>query len=333
MSNRATTHDIIVIGGSAGALGPLIQIVAALPEDIPASVFVVIHTPANSPGLLPMIIGRSCALNVQHAGDGGTIQSGSVYVAPPDRHLLLMKDGMQVVSGPRENRSRPAIDALFRTAARAFGPRVTGVLLSGVLNDGTYGLMAVKQHGGVAIVQDPEHADYPDMPASAIEDVEVDHVLPPIEIANLLKEIVVQPVTSEVQSMPHEDSGPEKADQQTNPRTNTLEHPPAGELAPFVCPDCGGALWEIRNGRLYRYRCHVGHSYTAEALLAGQTDELEAALWAALRALEENVELARRLATRAGEAGHSRVAQQHQEHSNEMEQRAEMVQRLLRTGT
>lgn len=331
MSDREATHDIIVIGGSAGALGPLIQIAAALPEDTPASVFVVIHTPADSPGLLPMIVGRSSALKVQHAVDGEAFQRGCIYVAPPDRHLLLKADRMKVIRGPRENRSRPAIDPLFRTAARDFGPRVTAVLLSGVLNDGTYGMMAVKQGGGLAIVQDPGQADYPDMAASAIEDVEIDHVLPAIEIANLLKKLVMQPVVQEVVPMQREERGGQ--DRLEGPRTDTIEQPPPGDLAPFVCPDCGGALWEARHGKLHRYRCHVGHAYTAEALLAGQTEELEAALWAALRSLEENVELSRRLSQRASDAGHTRMAQQHQEHSNEMEQRAELVQRLLRTGT
>jgi two-component system chemotaxis response regulator CheB len=330
MSIRNTAHDIIVIGGSAGALGPLVQIAAALPEDFPAAVFVVIHTPADSPGLLPIIVGKSCALKVRHAAHGDPIVPGRLYVAPPDRHLLLATDHMKVLRGPRENRSRPSIDPLFRTAARMFGPRVIGVVLSGVLNDGTYGLMAVKQGGGVAIVQDPEEADYPDMPASVIGDVDVDHVLPAIEIANLLNQLVLQPVPEVIPMQREKHPG---ADRVEAPRNDTLDDPPPGALAPFVCPDCGGALWETNAGKLTRYRCHVGHAFTADILLSGQQEELESALWAALRTLEENVELSQRLAKRASEDGHTRTAQQHQEHANEMEQRAELVQRLLRTGT
>ncbi len=328
MGNRKAARNIVVIGGSAGALGPLIQIAGALPDDFPAALFAVLHTSPDAPGMIPMIVGRSSALAVRHAADGERFEPGCLYVAPPDRHLLLSEDRMEVMRGPRENRARPAIDPLFRTAARVFGSRVVGVLLSGVLNDGVYGLMAIKRRGGVAIVQDPEHADFPDMPKNAIEDVDVNHVAPPIEIANLIQELVTESETAEVPAM--QDGKSRGADRQEGPRTETIEDPPAGSLAPFACPDCGGALWETQAGKLTRFRCHVGHALTAEVLLGGQEDEVEAALWVALRSLEENVELSRRLAKRASDAGHTRAAQQHQEHSNEMEQRTELVRRLLR---
>jgi two-component system, chemotaxis family, protein-glutamate methylesterase/glutaminase len=325
MSDRNSTRDIIVIGGSAGALGPLVQIAAAMPKDIPASFLVVLHASADSPGLLPRIIGRSSALEVRHAVDGEALERGTMYLAPPDRHLLLRPEGIEVGRGPRENRSRPAIDPLFRTAARSFGPRVVGVLLSGMLNDGTYGLMIIRQSGGIAIVQDPRQAEFPDMPASAIDDVEVDHVLPAIEIANRLKELVEQPVAAEVVPMRRDRES--RSGDQEKPESDALDQP--GELSPFVCPDCGGALWERRHGKLYRYRCHTGHAFTAETLLSGQAEELEAALWAALRTLQENAEMSQRLATRAAEAGRAASAQQHREHANETERRAEVLRRLL----
>lgn len=332
--DRDSAHNIIVIGGSAGALGPLIQIAAALPENFPAAIFAVIHTGPDSPGLLPMIIARSCALKVQHAEDGEAVRTGVIYIAPPDRHLLVAGDAMKVVRGPRENRFRPAIDPLFRTAARSYGPRVTGVLLSGVLNDGTYGLMVIKQRGGLAVVQDPQQADYPDMPASAIEDVDVDQVLSAYQIAEFLKDLVLRTQEEDERTMNATPGGKAvEADRVEEPKNDTLDDPPPGELAPFTCPDCGGALWEMRNGALTRYRCHVGHALTADVLASGKQEEVEAALWGALRALEENVELSQRLAKRAGDAGHARIAQQHQDHSNDMEQRAELVQRLLRSGS
>lgn len=326
MNRLSTLPRMITIGGSAGALGPLIQVLAALPSDFPAPVFVVIHTPAESPGLLPDIVGRSCALHVVHAEDGAAIEPGYVYVARPGYHLLVTGDGMKVDRGPRENRARPAIDPLFRTAARAFGPRVVGVLLSGALNDGTYGLMAIKRHGGTAVVQHPEQAAYPEMPRSALDDVEVDHVLPAIEIAELLKRLALQPETATPGGMRGELG---RADPAEEPSADTLEDPPAGEPAPFVCPDCGGALWETRQGGLTRYRCHVGHAFTGDVLLAGMQEELEGAFWSALRTVEENIALYRRLAGHAREAGHERRARQHEEHAAEMEQRAELLRRLL----
>lgn len=330
MNRTPVTPYMIAIGGSAGALGPLIQVLAGLPQDFRAAVLVVIHTAPGSPGMLPVILGRSCALKVTHAEDGAPIEAGRVYVAPPDRHLLVGTEGMKLVRGPRENRSRPAIDPLFRTAARTGGRRVAGVLLSGLLNDGTYGLMAIRQHGGTVIVQDPRQAAFPDMPQNALDDVEVDRVLPAVDIPDVLKGLVSK--QSERRSPAGETAEEEEAgggEPVAALPGNSLEKPPAGQLSPFVCPDCGGALWESEEGKLTRYRCHVGHGFTAEVLLNGLQEELESALWAALRMIEENMALSRRLAQRADTAGHLQAAQQHQENANDMEQHADLLQRLL----
>lgn len=327
MNRIPVAAPIITIGGSAGALGPLLQILGALPEGFPASVLVVLHTSPESPGLLPTILQRSCALDVRHADDGLAIEAGTVYVARPDRHLLVTSGGMKLSRAARENRARPAIDPLFRTAARSFGPAAVGVLLSGFLNDGTYGLMSIKREGGVTVVQDPAQAEYRDMPQNALDDVDVDHVLPPVGIADLLKRLSSQRTERRSVDMRRdEEASADRVDAQAH---SSVDDPPAGELAPFVCPDCGGALWETMEGRLTRYRCHVGHAFTGDHLLAGMDEELEGALWSALRAIEENVSLSRRLAERASDAGHGTTAQQHQEHAAEMEQRAALLQRLL----
>src|SRR5262245_27288904 len=178
-------HDIIVVGASAGGVEALTQLVRALPADLPASVFVVLHVPAQSPSVLPTILSRVSPLPAVHPEDGEAIQPGRIYVAPPDRHLLVKRGHVRLARGPRENSNRPAVDPLFRTAGRAYGRRVVGVVLSGVLDDGTAGLAAVKMRGGVAVVQGPDEALYPGMPRNAAENVAVDYCLPVGQIAAL----------------------------------------------------------------------------------------------------------------------------------------------------
>lgn len=183
---RSTAESAVVIGGSAGALAPLRGIVAALPADFAGALLIVLHTAQDSPGVLPRILGSSARIEVEQAIEGATIEEGRVYVAQPDRHLLVVEGRLKVSRGPRENRSRPAIDPLFRTAAEWFGPKLVGVLLSGMLSDGTYGLAVIKARGGVTVTQDPDDAAYPDMPRTATVRVGVDHVLRPLQIARLL---------------------------------------------------------------------------------------------------------------------------------------------------
>ena len=187
-------HDIIVIGASAGGIWSLTQLVQHLPVDFPAPVFIVIHTSPQYPSCLPDILQASGKLPAVHAVDSTAIEPGRIYVAPPDRHLLVKPEYMRVVLGPKENRFRPAIDPLFRTAASAYGKRVVGVVLSGALDDGTAGLIEIKEQGGVAIVQDPKEALFPYMPESAIKHTEVDHILPVTDIARVLVDLSGEPV-------------------------------------------------------------------------------------------------------------------------------------------
>lgn len=187
-------NDIVVIGASAGGLEGLCQLVHNLPADLPAAIFVVVHLSAKYPSWLPHILQKCGNLPAVHAVDGAPIEFGRIYVAPPDRHLLVKSEYMRVVLGPKENRFRPAIDPLFRTAAVAYGKRVVGIVLSGALNDGTAGLFEIKEQGGVAIVQEPLEALFPSMPQSAIQHIAVDHILPVADIARVLVDLAYEPV-------------------------------------------------------------------------------------------------------------------------------------------
>jgi two-component system chemotaxis response regulator CheB len=331
MAEHSTGRDILVIGGSAGAMQPLRAILAALPKDFPAAVFVVMHVSPGSPGLLADILNLWGMLPASNAVDREPIRHGRIYVAPPDHHLLIHRGAVHVARGPRENRFRPAIDPLFRTAARFYGPRVMGLLLSGGLSDGVYGLMLVKNAGGVAIVQNPQDAEIPDLLHNALEHVEADFVAPAVEIAPLLMKLASEPIA---QAAATTSSNPGHADEDaTESEDMGLPHrPPEGELAPLVCPECGGTLWEARHGTLLRYECHEGHAFTAESLLDGQSEMIEEALWAALRSLDENAELHRRIAARARSSNRLESAKTFEQHAQDAEERANLIRKVLLSG-
>jgi two-component system, chemotaxis family, protein-glutamate methylesterase/glutaminase len=322
-------RDIVVVGGSAGSIEAVTELVRGLPEDFPGSVFVVVHFPGGVPSTLPRILSRAGALTAHHAADGEPIEPGRIYVAPPDCHLLLADGHVRAMRGPKENGHRPAIDPLFRTAAHSFGARVVGVVLSGNLNDGTAGLLSIKQHGGLAVVQSPDSALYPSMPRSAIAHVAVDHVLPPSLIPTLLTELALQPAhTLEVTPMDNEFHSEEGADE----FALVDRHVQPGVPSTMACPECHGVLWEVKEGDLVRFRCRVGHAYSDEALLVHQSEQLEAALWTALRALEEHTALARRLAARANSRGHSHSASAFTEQAMDAEHHASVIRNVLQTG-
>ena len=288
-------HDIIVIGASAGGVEALITVVHALPADISAALFAVMHIPAAGPTLLPEILSTTGALPAHQPSDGESIARGHIYVAAPDHHLLIGRGHIHLVSGPKENGFRPAIDATFRSAARAYGPRVVGVILTGMLDDGTAGLLAVKRRGGTAIVQEPAEALFPSMPASAIRYVDVDAIVSLDEIAPLLIRLASQPVETGGE-VPVSDDLELEVNISDMDREALQDADQFGTLAPFSCPDCGGVLAEFYDGDLLRFRCQVGHAYSSESLLVRQTDTLEQSLWAAYRALDERTNLALRLA-------------------------------------
>jgi two-component system chemotaxis response regulator CheB len=290
------THDVVVIGGSAGGIAALKALVSGLPSDFAAAVFVVVHVPAYAPSRLPEILDHSGALPAHHARHDEPILPGRIYVAPPDRHLLVRPGRIELSRGPRENHSRPAIDPLFRTAARAYGRRVIGIVLSGALHDGSLGLLAVKTRGGVAIVQDPNEAVIDSMPRSALKLVSADYVLPVSEIPGVLRSLVAKQDADNggdaviddeerLERAVEEDFFEQAADQR------------ALETTVYSCPECGGVLWQTP-GPLLKFRCHVGHAYSGEVLLSEHSERLEAALWTSLRLLKERATLSRQMATR-----------------------------------
>jgi len=282
-------RDIIVIGGSAGALEVLYKIVQRLPHDISAAMFVVIHLSASRESLLPGILSRAGRLPATHPTDRERIDPRTIYVAPPDRLLIIEKDYVATVHGPKENRARPAIDPLFRSAALAYGARVIGVVLSGALDDGAAGLNAIKKSGGVAIVQDPAEAAYPSMPHSAIDNTAVDFIVRAEEIAPLLRSLVSEEVSQEEEPVMSDDGLRKEMDivrQGLEPEEMIDAVNDLGRISMFTCRECHGALWELTAREMMRYRCHLGHAFSIESLAAEQSEKLQDGLWSALRALE-----------------------------------------------
>jgi two-component system chemotaxis response regulator CheB len=332
LSGSRERHDIIVIGGSAGGLEILTRIVATLPPDLEAAVFAVIHTGARTPAVLQAILSRSGKIAVKQAEDEELIRSGRVYVPQPDHHLLLHPDHVRVARGPKENGFRPAVDPLFRTAARAFGARVIGVVLSGALDDGTHGLSLIKQNGGIAVVQDPQEALVGSMPLSACQNVAVDHIVPSADLGRVLVQIVQERKLNNFSSggknaMDADDQAtPDIAQRGSQALSSPLYDTPPSAL---TCPKCGGALWEMKNGDPIRFRCHVGHSFTGEGLLDEQDQNLEIALWTAVRALDESAALNRKMATRAGESRLTGLALAYEWRAAVAQEQANVVRALL----
>lgn len=327
--------DIVVIGASSGGLEPLIEIVRGLPAGLPAAIFVVVHTSAQSPSYLPEILSRAGALPAKHPANGERIQPGHIYAAPPDFHLLLSRNHVRVVRGPRENHHRPAIDPLFRSAAINFGPRVIAVVLSGALDDGTAGLFAVKRRGGVTIVQDPNDALFSDMPRNALAAVPVDYSLDRNGIAKIIVDLTRQPTTSRNEGATvaeNEDTMERETDLEALAGDSIDDERHPGTPSVYGCPDCGGTLWEMQDEEWLRFRCRVGHGYSAEGLLRAQGENLESALWSAFRILNENAALSRRLAERARANKHFPVADKFAAKSRIVEGQAQLIRDLLLGG-
>jgi two-component system, chemotaxis family, protein-glutamate methylesterase/glutaminase len=319
-------HDIVVVGASAGGVEALVELTRSLPDDLPAAVFVVLHVPSTGTSALPDILSRLGKLPATHVKDGEPIETGRIYVAPPGHQVLLRTGHVHLARGPRENGHRPAVDPLFRSAAREYASRVIGVVLSGALDDGTAGLAAIKGRRGLAVVQEPTDALYPGMPGSALANVQVDHVSPAASMGTLLARLTREPAA--------EMSGPAPADMNVEVEVEGFsleavegEHP--GRPSGFSCPDCNGVLWEIQDGQLERFRCRVGHAWSPESLLTQQSEGLEAALWIALRSLEERAALSRRLAEPARRRGHLITATRFEEQAAEAQQAARLVRNLL----
>jgi two-component system chemotaxis response regulator CheB len=322
-----TATNVVVIGASAGGVEALRTFVADLPPDLPACVLVVLHVPSTGVSALPTILSRAGALPARHAVDGERLQHGQILVAPPDHHLIVLEDTVTLSHGPRENGHRPAVDVLFRSAARTHDGTVVAVVLSGALDDGSAGMVAVRQCGGTGIVQDFDDALYDSMPRSAYAAADVEHVVPAKEMSALITTLL-----RDASHVPHPARAPlmqmETAMADLDPDA-MHQHDRPGDPSGFACPDCHGALFEITDGGLTRFRCRVGHAWSPQSLLAQQSLALEGALWMALRGLEEKAALSKDLADRADAAGHTLSATRFHEASADTLEAAELVRRLI----
>lgn len=281
---------VIVIGASAGGIEAVRTIARGLPSDLTAAVLIVVHTAREGPYLLPRILQGAGVLGVVHDVDRAPLERGHFYIAPPDHHLFVQGGLVRLSKGPKENRSRPAIDPLFRSAAIAYGPRVIGVVLTGMLDDGTAGLAAIKERGGVTIVQDPDDAPYPGMPTSALRHVAPDHVAPLAALAPLLVRVARKPrPAASAGSVSPRDAIETKLLQMELLELEAMNK--IGNPAGLSCPECHGPMWAMNDNSVRRYRCHVGHAYTAESMLDGQHDAEESLMWQLLRMMKERASL------------------------------------------
>lgn len=305
--NPIRNSMLIVVGASAGGMAALKELVAQFPEDFPASIFIVNHMGADTTGEALVKVLNDCGgLPCTHAHDEQVFKSGHIYLAPSDQHMLIVKGKILITKGARENRSRPAIDPLFRSAAVSYGNRVIGIILTGYLDDGTSGMMAIKRCGGVCIAQDPTDAAYPDMPQSVIANVGADYCLPIAQMGALLSNLVSR-------ELPKSKPAPEDIMIEAKIAQRVLSDLPSvealGEQVPFNCPDCGGVLWQMAEGQELRYRCHTGHAFTSSVLLAQQTAKIEETLWVALRMFEERQNLLVTMSKNEGKKSPSSMSQ------------------------
>ena len=302
-------RDIIVVGASAGGVTALTKLVKSLPENFSGYVFVVLHIPPSSPSNLPAILARAGVLHAVHPRDGEKIKPGKIYVAPPDHHILLEGSKILVKKGPEENRFRPSIDALFRSAAYVYGPRVIGIVLSGLLNDGTSGLWSINRLGGLTIIQDPADAEYASMPKNVLEYVDVDHVVSASQMGPLLNLLVMKNAPKRPK-LSKQQMALLKMEVIISKQDNAFAMGimNAGELTPFTCPECAGVLVRLMEGRFIRFRCHTGHAYTASTLLADVSKSVEEKLWQAMRGLEETTLLLNQIGSHFKKQGFSEAA-------------------------
>jgi len=300
MANR----DLVAIGTSAGGVEALVGLARSLPRDLSASVLVTIHLPSHSRSALDDVLNRAGQLKASFAAEGEAVKKGRIYIAPPGRHLLVQGERFALGSGPRENNTRPSIDPMLRSAALCCGSRTIGVILTGTLGDGASGLWAVKQAGGITVVQDPGEAQFSEMPRTALKRTDPDHIVKLPDLPKLLQSLVQQPA-GEPTTIP--DRIKREVEIARRGRSSMEEMDRIGRRSVLTCPDCDGVMWEIDEGDLTRYRCHVGHTYTAELMSVALDENLRRALGSALRALEERRALARKLEQQAERSGQTHL--------------------------
>ncbi|UOQ53544.1 chemotaxis protein CheB [Hymenobacter cellulosivorans] len=305
----AVKRDIVVIGASSGGVLALLEFVRTLPHDFPAPILIVQHMAPYVQSMLPQLLSEESALPAKHPRDGEPLKPGVIYVAPPDHHLLVENDTVLVKRGPKENRFRPSVDALFRSAAYTYGPRVIGVVLTGYLDDGTSGLWCVQRLGGITVVQDPQDAVSPAMPTNALEFVQADHIVPLSELSALLVRLTAETVEARP-AVPQSYSELLGIEVKIARNENAFEMGiiDQGQLTAFTCPDCHGALTQLIEGKLIRFRCHTGHAYTISALLSEVSESVESLLYQSMRGLEESKMLLEHLGKYFAKDGQPTVA-------------------------
>lgn len=327
-------RDLVVVGASAGGVEALCRFVAALPHDLAATVLVVLHLPPRGPSALSSILSRESSLTVKTAAEGDPLKPGVVYVAQPDRHLSIGQDAVSVAVGPQENGHRPAVDVLFRGAARSYGPRVVAVVLSGTLDDGTAGALAVQERGGLVLVQDPSDALYPAMPLSALRTLSAEKVATASELGAFVGELCGQPVPDpQPATEPGSDilavtGSAENPVIMLDPSAPPGEKPAESTMA-FTCPDCGGPLMAVEDGQMLTFRCRVGHAWSSQSLAENLDIGVENALWTSVRVLTEKVDLSRRLADRAESAGRLVTAERFRLGAREARQSLNLLRQVL----
>lgn len=290
----------------------MLTVAGAFDADFSGSIFIVSHIGANHTQL-PELLSSAGPLPAKHPENGEAIRSGTVYVAPPDRHMMVDAGHIRLSRGPRQHFTRPAIDPLFRSAALEYGPRVIGVLLSGSGRDGTAGLDAVRRAGGRTIVHDPSSTLYPDMPLAAVELVKVDHIASHEEMPDLLRRLST------------ETTGVPAPVEETSSEMEERERPIA-----LTCPECGGSLREDSSNGMKQYRCHIGHRLAPEEVLSGQLEAVDHAIEVAIRVLNERVELCRHMAENARSAGRRMGADHWRRLQKDAEGELAVLQRFIK---
>jgi two-component system chemotaxis response regulator CheB len=323
-------RNIIVLGASSGGFDAIKQVISGLPPNLEAAIFIVWHMSPETTGILPDVLNKLGSMPAANATDFEEIKMGRIYIAPPDRHLLLESNFVRVTKGPKENRFRPAVDPLFRSAAYTFGERVIGVVLSGALDDGTSGLWIIKERGGLAIVQDPKEATVSAMPLNALREVKVDYTLPVAQIGPTLAKLSSVQV-DEVKYPNNEENKRTEMELRIALQDLDYERPFFNLEKPstFTCPECSGVLGIIKEGNWIRYRCHTGHAYSSDSLLAALTEKTEDTLWETVREMQETVMLLNHLGDHFAENNQPHEAALYFQKAKEALQRSKEVRALL----
>ncbi len=319
---------LIVIGASSGGFEAIKTIVKNLPADFETPIFIVWHMSPDIRGIMPQVLNRENKIYTAHAYDKEPIEPHRIYIAPPDYHMLIEDGKVRVTRGPKENRFRPAVDPLFRSAAYACNSRVIGVILSGALDDGTAGLWAVKEYGGIAVVQDPSDAEVASMPESALREVNVDYCVPVAEMADLLVRLSKEPF-KKMEAIKDEQT---KKEIEIAAEAEGIERGELKftELTPYTCPECHGVLSRLHNDHIIRYRCHTGHAYSTETLMLSISEKIEDNLYSAIRGIDEIVMLMNHLGDHYAEANHPKLAAMYFQKAKEADDRSQLVRKVVK---